>query len=65
MTYKQIEASRELRLWLGQVIVPTIGFGAMIVTNPEVKKAAKKTFENVKGTIKRMKIKEVKKEEES
>ena len=22
MTYKQIEASRELRLWIGQVIVP-------------------------------------------
>ena len=22
MTYKQIEASREMRLWIGQVIVP-------------------------------------------
>ena len=24
MTYKQIEASRELRLWIGQVIVPAV-----------------------------------------
>lgn len=25
MTYKQIETSREARLWLGQIIVPAIG----------------------------------------
>lgn len=24
MTYKQIEASREARLWIGQIIVPAI-----------------------------------------
>lgn len=26
MTWKQLEASRERRLWLTQVIMPTVGF---------------------------------------
>ena len=30
MTYKQIEASRELRLWIGQVIVPTVSVTAVV-----------------------------------
>jgi hypothetical protein len=51
MTYKQIEASRELRLWITQVIIPLIGIGAMI---PEVREAviekAKKTMKKNKGT---------------
>ncbi|MCC8151385.1 MAG: hypothetical protein LIO96_08020 [Lachnospiraceae bacterium] len=34
MTYKQIEASREVRLWIGQVIVPAIVAGAVVVSTP-------------------------------
>ena len=30
MTYKQIEASRELRLWIGQVIVPAVSVTAVV-----------------------------------
>jgi len=38
MTYKQIEASREVRLWIGQVIVPGVIAGATLLHyNPEIK----------------------------
>lgn len=40
MTYKQIEASRELRLWIGQVIVPTVSVMAVVLANPDVRKVA-------------------------
>ena len=48
MTHKQIEASREVRLWVTQVIVPLIGIGAMI---PEVRQAAVAKVKEVKDTI--------------
>lgn len=31
-TYKQIEASRNRRLWLTQVVIPTASMGAMVFT---------------------------------
>lgn len=34
MKYKTIEASRELRLWIGQVIVPAAMVGITIWSNP-------------------------------
>lgn len=37
MTYKQIETSREIRLWIGQVIVPAITFGTIAMSNPQVR----------------------------
>ena len=39
MTYKQIEASRELRLWIGQVIVPAVT--SDILKNSRVKNLRK------------------------
>ena len=40
MTYKQIEASREVRLWITQVIVPALGLGtALVATVPEFREA--------------------------
>ena len=36
MTYKQIEASREVRLWITQVIIPMFGIAMMI---PEAREA--------------------------
>ena len=36
MTWKQIETSREIRLWITQVVVPVIGLGmAYVVAVPE------------------------------
>lgn len=33
MSYKQIEKSREIRLWITQIIVPAFIGGAMILSN--------------------------------
>lgn len=52
MTRKQLEASRERRLWLGQVILPAIGLGWMAMKNPEVNYKVKRTASNVKQKIK-------------
>lgn len=45
MTWKQIEASREARLWVTQVIVPLIGIAAMV---PEVREAAVAKYKEIK-----------------
>lgn len=39
MKYKHIEASREARLWIGQVVVPVVGTIAILMTNPQTKAA--------------------------
>ena len=59
MTYKQIEATRELRLWIGQVIVPAIGVSAAILANPEVRRAASKKCKDVKAKIRRKRVRAV------
>lgn len=53
MTYKQIEASREARLWIGQVIVPALAAGAVMLTNPEIKAKATEKFEAIKQKFKK------------
>lgn len=55
MTWKQIEASREARLWIGQVIVPAV-VGIMAVS-PEARQMVKTKYVQVKNTIHR-KLKE-------
>lgn len=52
MTYKQIEASRETRLWIGQIIVPAIGLGITIASNPQLRHAIADKFECCKQSIK-------------
>ena len=53
MTYKQIEASRELRLWIGQVIVPAaVGVATILALHPELKEKAKDKFVEVKNKFK-------------
>lgn len=52
MTYKQIEQSREVRLWIGQVIVPAIGVAAAILSNPDVRQAASTKIYCAKQSIK-------------
>ena len=52
MTYKQIEQAREIRLWLGQVIVPAaLGVG-MILSNPEARSTIARTGRKIKDDIK-------------
>ena len=56
MTYKQIETSRELRLWIGQVIVPAITMSAVVLANPDVRRAAAEKIESVKQKIQARKV---------
>lgn len=51
MTYKQIEASREIRLWIGQIIVPTITIATTIMAIPEVRQAVAAKANSVKRSI--------------
>lgn len=51
MTWKQLEASREARLWIGQVIVPAaVG---IIAVSPEARQKVKAKYVQVKNTIRR------------
>ena len=59
MTYKQIEASRELRLWIGQVIVPTVSVMAVVLANPDVMKVASEKLDNIKHKFQSRKIRVV------
>lgn len=52
MTYKQIEASRELRLWIGQIIVPALTLAATTMAIPEVREAVAAKAEDIKYSIK-------------
>ena len=53
MTYKQIEASREMRLWIGQVIVPAAAAAIAIASNPNTRDYISKKYNNVKSRIKK------------
>ena len=49
MTYKQIEASREARLWLGQILVPAVTLAVSTLAIPGVKDALAKKVDDVKS----------------
>lgn len=65
MTYKQIEASREVRLWIGQILVPAATLAATALAIPGVKESIAEKFNNAKRSakIKKAKFKVVKEEE--
>ena len=48
MTYKQIEASREARLWLSQIVLPVI---TVIMMVPETRKAVIEKLRDAKEAI--------------
>lgn len=52
MTYKQIETAREVRLWVGQIIIPAIGIGVTIANNPQLRHAIADKIECCKQSIK-------------
>lgn len=59
MTYKQIEASREVRLWIGQVIVPGVMLLGSALAIPEVRDAVATKVRSLKQSIEaKMKRKE-------
>jgi len=51
MTYKQIETSREIRLWLGQIIIPAASVAVAMLSIPEVRYAITTKAANIKESI--------------
>jgi len=51
MTYKQIEASREVRLWIGQIIVPAASMAVAILSIPAVRQTIERKAVSIKETI--------------
>lgn len=49
MKHKHIEASRELRLWLGQIVLPAVA--AFALTNPETREKLVRKVTNAKDTV--------------
>lgn len=62
MTYRQIEQSREVRLWISTIIVPVVSLAATTMVIPEVRQAVAAKAKSVKESIqaKRKKFKIVK-----
>ena len=53
MTNRQIETSREIRLWIRDIIVPSIGVGATVLwLNPEIKDNIKSKVDEVRSKFK-------------
>ena len=51
MTYKQIEASREARLWVGQILVPTVSAAVAVLSIPEVREMVAAKANQIKYSI--------------
>ena len=51
MTRRQIDSSRERRLWLGQVIIPTLTLIITAVSIPEVRETTKVKAKEIKRKI--------------
>ena len=50
MTNRQIETSREIRLWIRDIIVPSIGVGATVLwLHPEIKDNIKTKIDEAKS----------------
>ena len=50
--YQKIEASREARLWITQVMLPAVGIGAYVLAkDPELREKAKNGVEKVKNKL--------------
>ena len=50
MTNRQIETSREIRLWIRDIIVPSIGVGATVLwLHPEIKDNIKIKIDEIKS----------------
>jgi len=60
MTRKQLDTMREVRLWIGQMVVPGVTVGASLMAIPEVRNAVYSKAQKVKCSIrdKKNKIKE-------
>lgn len=51
MKRKHIDAAREARLWIGQIIVPAMTLAATVLTIPEVRESVATKINNAKYNI--------------
>lgn len=51
MKYKHIEAAREARLWIDQIVIPAMTIAATTMTIPEVRQAVAAKAKSVKQSI--------------
>lgn len=60
MTRKQLDTMREVRLWVGQMIIPSVTLGAALMANPDVRNIVSWKAQQVKYSIqsKKNKMKE-------
>lgn len=58
MTRRQIDQSREIRLWIGQIVVPALTLAATTMAIPEVRDAVATKARSVKQTIEKKMRKE-------
>ena len=52
MTHKQIEAAREVRLWIRDIIVPAAAIAVGAMSIPEVREPVVDKFNNVRESVK-------------
>lgn len=50
MKYKHIEAARELRLWLAQIVIPAVG---IMILSPDARRNVSEAFQRLTNSIKR------------
>lgn len=54
MTYKQIETMREVRLWIGQIVVPIAGVAATVLAAcPEARQTVSNKLDEMKTNFRR------------
>lgn len=53
MTRRQIDTSREMRLWIGQIVVPALILAATTMAIPEVREAVATKARSVMNKLKR------------
>ena len=51
MSYKRIEASREARLWLGQIVIPVVSTAVAALSIPEVRQMVATKANQIKYSI--------------
>lgn len=53
MTRRQIDTSREMRLWIGQIVVPALTLAATTMAIPEVREAVVMKARSLMNKLKR------------
>lgn len=53
LKYKHIEAARETRLWIGQVLVPAVTGAIILYSNPDSRRFINESIESIKSKFKK------------